>query len=348
MTEAFDPAVQKILDELPGALGEEATADEAAKTAATAVEGIDSREQALRDEHATAVAGVAAEHASRTFGTYAPRLQHLMEHVLGGGEGDTGQTPDLEDCERIFAVDGLISAAAGQPVLVVRPERSWIDIGRLKLPPDPAVSESTGLRLDFHWRTEEPTVVLPVIDTVTIDPATGQQPTTEVQYADEELSRRRKPRMSQFEEARTQPAIDPLHTAVIVPGVGKIGAEASEDGQAVTHILVGYDFLQKALNRVLGFDFDDTEALDAVRNVRLIEQQNERLGAAGVAFDPDFIDGYLAYRIEMLEHDISEAGAHNGPSQAYHEAVLRTMRDKLSTLVEAGWITKPASRQATS
>lgn len=346
MTEAIDPDVQAILDELPGALGDATAADTAIRTQTTELDGLARRERELQGEQSAAASGVAADHASRVFGTYEPKLQHLMKHVLAGGEDDSTQTPSLEDCERIFAVDGLIHAAAGQPVVVVRPDKPWIDVGMLKAPHDRDFGENTGLQLAFHWRNDEPAVVLPVHDTVTIELATAREPSFETRQGDEELQRRNRPRRSMDQDDRTQPAIDPLHTAVILPGVGQVGAETAEADPPTAHVLVGYDFVQKALNRVLGFDFDETDELEAAKSVSLIDRQKERLTQAGLPFDPDFIDGYLAYRIEMLEREMSVAGPYNAPSKAYQQAIRQTMRNKFHTLVEEGWIAKPSSWRA--
>lgn len=335
MAEPLDPSAQRIIDQLPDALDDLKVA-EAELEPVTSRLGSIAREQGQLDEgQVTATTELAAEHARKMFNSYGPRLRSVIEHVLGDENGKLLQTPSLEDCERIAEVDGLVVAAAGQPVVVLKPGKDWIDIGRLAHGDN---GHNTGLQYSYNFKAGTSSIVLPVRNSVAMDLKTGKEPTFDARHEDDELRARDMARIgSQPEPAR--PNIDPLLTRIL-PMAEDEPAEATP---GATHVLVGYSYLQQTLNRVLGFDFDvlkDSEEMEDYVSFNRVLEQQKRLEEAGIVFDIDFIDGCLAYRIDKLEAEMQTDGVFQGASTPYQEVALNAMKQKLADLKEQGWISK--------
>lgn len=331
----LNPTVQGIIDKLPEALQDLQTAETELAAKSGEVVGVAGQQAELERGHEASTAGLTAGHSRKIFEGYSPKLRNIIRHVFAG-EDELMQIPPLEDCHRIAEVDGLIASAAGQPVVVLKPGKGWIDAGMLEQPPETDHGEHTGLQLSYSFKSGS-AIVLPVRNAVTIDLTTADKPTWEVQRKDEELQHRDILRLGAQPEP-VRPVIDPLNTRVLPEGQEP---DSEEDTSEMTHVLVGYAYLQQTLNRIYGFGFEavkGSEDLEDWSRFQAVLRIQKRLEESGIAFDIDFIDGCLAYRIDKLENEMRAGGPFQGTSTPYQEVILNGMKQKLATLTEAGWI----------
>ena len=332
----MDPTVQGIIDKLPGALQDLQAADAELAAKSGEVDGATQRQAELESDHESATTDITLEHSRRIFEGYSPKLRDIIRHAFAD-DNELMRVPPLEDCQRIAELDGIIAAAAGQPVVVMKPGKDWIDVGMLDKSRETDRGERTGLQLSYSFKAGGSSIVLPVHDAMAIDVSTGAEPSWEDKREDEELRHRDHLRIGSQPE-RSQPYIDPLHTRVL-PAAEDTEPPKGEGG--TTHVLVGYGYLQHTLNRIYGFDFSELkggEEMEDYKKFRAVIKLQERLEQVGIDFDIDYIDGCLAYRIDKLEASIEAGGSLQGLSSPYQQSVLDGMKQKLAGLVEDGWI----------
>lgn len=326
----LDPGVQRIIDQLPGALADVQGVEAELEPVSSRLRAIDGDKTQLDVEQAAMTSAIDMDHAQKAFRSYDQRLRDIMRTVLSDEDG-VMVVPPLEDCMRIAEVDEHIVAAAGQPVVVLRPGKNWIDVAKLH-DPDHSSFGQVGLQFSHRFRSGKDSIELPVHDTIAIDIATGTEPDFDTRHKDEELKQRDSTRLG-VQPERIRPSINPLATRVLP------AAEAGEAESDITYVLVGYDYLQQTLNRVLGFDFEefkDNENLEGYKRFNAINTMQKRLQEVGINFDPDFINGYLAYRMNELEQSMRASEEQPLSSSAYQHLALENMRRKLTSLQEAG------------
>jgi|GEM_PF-3888990 hypothetical protein len=264
---------------------------------------------------------------------YSPRLQKVIGSVRGW-EHDTSEAPSPLDTERkIVELDSILGALAGQPVAVMKPGRTWLDVGLLEEPQDQRAN--TGLQV-FDALPDTPrSVQVSVHNAVTIDLRTGRAPEWTDQQDDEELSLRNLRKEDDPELRPSRPDINPLYTHVIL---GPKDAEDIAVTPATAYILAGYPLVQQTLNPILGFDPGRLRDSVAAEKYDTAVQARQQLKQAGVRLDFDFIDGYLAHRTAVFEREVAESGPFRELSGPYQRLLLAQMRQKYTTLVELGWI----------
>lgn len=334
----LDPNAQRIINELPDAMEALRDADAGLAATSTTLRDVAEREARLGEEESADAAKLRFDHSMRVFQGYEPRLREIIRHVFAGEESQLTAIPPLEECQRIAELDERVATAAGQPVVVLKPGKNWIDIGTLETARDSEIAHNTGLQLSYD--RGKTSIVLPVFNSVTISLNTGDKPAWEEEREDEEL--RERSRLILGESPRARPVVDPLHTVLLPLPDG-----TPESSQAETaYVLIGYTFLQQTLNRIYGFDFDkvknEESGLTAYRKFFAVTQLQQRLEQAGVAFDIDFIDGCLEYRIDKLEQEMQKNGVQQGTSLYYQQTVLNGLKQKRADLTRAGWISPAA------
>lgn len=339
MAEPIDPTVQGIIEKLPGAL-QDLTASDAELTAKSGeLDGVNQRQAELERTHQSAAADIAINYSARVFEGYGRKLKDIIRHVVVGDEGELTDVPPLEDCQRIAELDARIAAAAGQPVIVLKPGKKWIDVGMLDRAEESDRGTRTGLQLSYNFKAGGSSIVLPVHEALAIDVRTGEDPSWEDRREDDELRHRDHLRVGSQPE-RARPYIDPLHTRVLPAAED---ADSAETTAETIHVLVGYGYLQHTLNRIYGFDFGelkgDEEMKDYVK-FRALAKLQERLGQAGIEFDIDYIDGCLDYRIDKLESAMQAGESAQTPSSQYQKSVLDGMQQKRARLTEEGWLSE--------
>jgi hypothetical protein len=278
--------------------------------------------------------GREAEQVRRSAQGYGPRLQKVLEITLSEPNSAEGLAP-WDQMERVLELDSLVRAAAGQPVVIMKPGKTWLDVGFLERPQ--VTNNNTGLQVSESLPDITSPTQLPVRGTVTIDLRTGDTPKWDDQQQDDEL-RLRNIRQTQADstEQPVRPDINPLHAHLIL---GPKDAEGIEANSRTAYVLVGYPFLQQTLNRVLGFDLSKVDMNEASLKFNTAVQTQHRLVQAGVKFlDIDFIDGCLAYQIELLEQEMAEAGPLREVSTPYQDFLLERLQQKHASLVENQWI----------
>jgi hypothetical protein len=268
---------------------------------------------------------------------YGPGLQGVIGYVFGDEEGKLTDLPPTEQLEQVVNLNTRIRMAAGQPIVVLKPGKTWLDIGLLERPQE--LNINTGLQRSDNLRDTTSSIVLPIYKGVTVDIKTGKEPEPEYQQHDDELQARNQRTIDEQGES-TRPVIDPLNTRVLLTAED---APSTQADLASTYILVGYTQLQQTLNRILGFDMSPTDSDndESVSKFYAVLQIQKRLEEAGIVFDIDYIDGYLAYRIDALKREMQEGGPLKPMSSAYHEPELAEMEQKFARLTDAGWISKP-------
>lgn len=275
-----------------------------------------------------------AEQVRRSTQGYGPRLQIVLDATLSEPNPSEGLAL-WDQLERVLEFDSLVRAAAGQPVVVMKPGKTWLDVGFLERPQH--TYNNTGLQVADSLPDITSPTQLPVRGTVTIDLRTGDAPKWDDQQQDDEL-RLRNTRHTQdaSPEQPVRPDINPLHAHLIL---GPEDAEGIEANSKTAYVLVGYPFLQQTLNRVLGFDLSKVDMNEASSKFNTAVQTQQRLVQAGVKFlDIDFIDGCLAYQIELLEQEMAEAGPLREVSMPYQDFLLERLQQKYTSLVENQWI----------
>lgn len=325
MAESLDPNVQGIIDALPVALQELQTAQTDLSASKIALRDVSREQEGLDEERAAALAGVETDQVQAIMDSYSPRLQRVMGFVFGEEEGHMTQMPPLEQVQQVAELDNCIVRAAGQPIVVLKPGKTWVDIGMLQKPEE--MKDATGLQRSYGSRHKTSSIVLPVHNGVIIDIRTGTEPDNRDDTELQAINRL----TIDMQREQTRPIIDPLKTRVLL---------SSEDGQAIaadpetTYVLVGYTQVLQVLNRILRFNYDD----DPFKAYSVIKAQQRLEQEAGVSIDPDFIDGFLAGRIGHLEQEMKDGGPLAVTSSAYQQTVLDGLKQKHAALIAAGWI----------
>jgi len=268
------------------------------------------------------------------------RLLEIVGQVFGDEEEKLTDLPPAEQLQQVVNLDTLIRMAAGQPVVVLKPGKTWMDIGLLETPQGGA-DNNIGLQRSYDVREATSSIVLPVHKSLTMDIKTAKELDLKDQQDDELRARAVRPIDAPGEP--TRPVIAPLTTRVLLAAEN---ARSTPDDAVTTYVLVGYTQLQQTLNRILGFDMsriDSDNDDEAKSKLYAALQIQKRLEEHGIVFDIDFIDGYLAYRIDVLERAIQESGPLKTMS-LYQETALDDMRQKFARLTDDGWISKQSAK----
>jgi hypothetical protein len=267
-------------------------------------------------------------------GIYDPRLQNVIALSLGNEDLQLPANPDIEACQRIAELDAAIKGSAGQPITVINPSKEWVDFAVLE-ESDPEFSiEAKGLVIasgpNVHSKSR---VELPTYGALAIDPDTGTSPAID---GNRELYAR-----EHRIDGISRPIIDdPLTTKAVLPG--EKAEDYQEEDEQTTLVLIGYNHLHDVLNDIFEIKADtygpaatEDDREESSRTFRLIDLTIEQLKKKGVEFDPDFIDGYLLYRINILE----KAGENEDEAKdPYRQQVLESLWKKYEELHEAGWL----------
>ena len=102
----------------------------------------------------------------------SPRLNEVISHVFGNENEGLTDIP-VEHLQHIIGLDILLKMAAGYPAVVVKPDKTWLDVGLLARP-EPTVN-NTGLQYYSGEKGTPSAVFLPIQGTVTIDIKTGRE-----------------------------------------------------------------------------------------------------------------------------------------------------------------------------
>jgi hypothetical protein len=353
MSLEFSPEIEKIMDTLPGVQVELQATEAALRTTEQELGRLSNSHTALITGHETAVADLTKAHSRAVLNTYDRRLQKAMTIVATDAENPFG-LPSPEICEQVAQLDELISAAAGQPIIVTKPGEGWFDVGMLAAA-DADRPEQTGLQVAYGHIEGKLIVELPMNHIpLAVDSKTGQEPrSTQSRYGD--LMKR------VFKHPGTtgemiRPAIDPLNTRVVVSDVspmiagntvlteitGSAGTEImkvvgqyeqAETEPETTYILIGYTALHGVFNIILGFE-DDEESLEGYVRFRHANEAQQRFEEVGISFDADAINGVLAHKIAAWERNTKQQ-----PTGIYEAAQLAALKSKQTRLLEAGLIT---------
>lgn len=334
----LDPTVQGIVDKLSPALQDLQAVDEELEGKSGEVAEVVGQMAELDRSHEESGARITAEHARAVFESYDRNLRDVIRRSFTDEKDILAEVPPLEACQQIAEIDAVIRAAAGQPVVVIKPGKNWVDVGILesRTGSDLPDEHRIGLQASYGGAKLGGGIVLPVHEAVAIDVSTGQEPSWDDKRDDEELNDRGRLRLGgDRERARTH--IDPLHTRVLL-GADAVG---SEEGEGITHVLIGYGYLQHTLNRIYGFNFEElngSEDLEDYARFQALVKLQETLAQAGIAFDTDYIDGCLDYRIDKLKAEMEGEGLAPGSGSPYRESVLTGMQQKLVRLKDEGWL----------
>ncbi len=276
-----------------------------------------------------------AEQVRRSIQGYGPRIEKVVDSIRGWEHDDAVETYSLFDqAKKVFELDSLLRSLAGQPVIVMKPGKSWLDVAFLEKP-QPS-HNNTGLQVFDALPDTPSSVQLPVYGAVTFDLLTGLEPEWPVQSEDNEL-RLRNLRHSQKASSGqpVRPDINPLHAHLILNPEDALGIEVN---QATAYVLVGYPLVQHTLNRMLGFDPGKLGEKEVSEQYNTAVQAQQRLVQAGVRLDFDFIDGFLTRRMEVIDQETRETGPLRAVSGQYQAFLLDQLHKKYADLVQAGWI----------
>ena len=283
----------------------------------------------------TPTRGGETEQATRNVQGYGPRLEKVVASVRGWEheEANKGFSPGELD-RKVFEFDSLLRLAADQPVVVMKPGKTWLDVGFLEKPQ--ATQNNTGLQVFDALPNAPSSVQVPVRGSVTIDIRTGQHPEWSDQQEDQELLLRNQRQKQDVHAGHpTRPDINPLHTHLIL---SPADAEGIQVNSATAYILVGYPLVQHTLNKVLGFDPGRLDEAATSEKFHTADQMQQRLVQAGVKLDFDFIDGFLATRTKLFEENIARMGPLREVSGTYHGFLFSQLHQKYADLVSVGWI----------
>lgn len=291
--------------------------------------GIDRQRGELEQRHAEELETLALDRTKAMLAGYDPRLQSIIASALGNKDMELPEDLDLETCQRIAELDAFIKDSAGQPVVVINPDKDWVDFGMLQEHYPEGMTDIKGLIIAIDGPTVQGNnrIELPTYRRLAIDPKTGEYPEDS---DDDDVEIQLREHRYDF---TPRIAIDPTTTKPVLPG------EKPEDYQKeenTTLVLVGYTHVRNVLNDILGFEpgEDEEKASGAFLKINfIVKQLSERV----VKFDPDFIDGYLSYRIADLEREIQDTGDIE-EADNYKVRLLRSLHDKHSSLVEEGWL----------
>ncbi|MGH7193887.1 MAG: hypothetical protein ACREJM_10190, partial [Candidatus Saccharimonadales bacterium] len=127
----LDPTVQGIVDKLPAALQDLQVTDEELRAKTGEVGEATGQQAELERGHEEEGTRITTEHARAVFASYDRNLRDVIRHSFTDEEDVLAEVPPLEACQQIADVDAVIRAAAGQPVVVIKPGKNWVDVGIL-------------------------------------------------------------------------------------------------------------------------------------------------------------------------------------------------------------------------
>lgn len=322
----------KAQAELTGAQDGLATAKTGLEGVERRLGGIDTQIGEIQGRHKEELGSLEEAKLKDILGIYDKRLQNVIALALGNEDMTLPADPDLEACQRIAELDAAIKGSAGQPIIVINPAKGWIDFTALQEPDPEGTIETKGLVIasgpNVHSKHR---IELPAYGALAIDPDKGTTPAID---GNRELYAR-----EHRIDGISSPVIDPLTTKAILPGEK---ATDYQDDEQTTLILIGYHHLHDVLNDIFkletgsfGPDASEEDNMNSARTFRLIDSTIDQLKKRGIEFDPDFIDGYLLFRISVLEkarQDESEI------KDDYTKQVLDGLWKKYEELLEAGWL----------
>lgn len=322
----------RVQTELAGAQDGLATAKSGLKGVETRLGEIDAQIGGIQARQGEELKDLEESKLKEVLGIYDPRLRNVIGLALGNEDMTLPENPDLEECQRIAELDAIIKGSAGQPIVVINPDKGWIDFSTLQEPDPEGTIETKGLVIargpNIHSKHR---IELPAYGALAIDPDKGTSPAID---GNSELYAR-----EHRIDGISSPIIDPLTTKAILPGEK---AEDYQDDEQTTLILIGYHHLNDVLNDIFdlgtgsfGPDASEEDGTNSARTFRLIDSTIDQLRKRGIKFDPDFIDGYLLFRITALEKAVEDEGEAEDP---YQKQVLAGLWKKYEELLEAGWI----------
>ncbi|HEX5798294.1 MAG TPA: hypothetical protein VFX79_02965 [Candidatus Saccharimonadales bacterium] len=289
--------------------------------------GLDKASSEIGDRHSEELRGLASNKTQEILADYSPRLQSVIALALGNKDMVLPDDPDLEACQKIAELDAIIKDSAGQPIVVINPEKNWVDFAMLEEDDPDSMIDTKGLVIgrtgpSVHSKDR---IELPTYSPLAIDPKTGSQPEDD----DVEL---------QLREHRhgllPRIVIDPKTTKAVLSG--EKAEDYQEGNEDTTLVLVGYENVREILNDIFGFEPGDDEAIESFFKINALIK---KLGEKSIDFDPDFINGYLSHRIAELEKEIQEAGGVE-KADRYKVRMLNTLHDKHASLAEDGWLSR--------
>lgn len=292
------------------------------------VEGIDKGRREIEERLSEELKSLTSDKTKEILADYSPHLQSVIALALGNKDMDLPDNPDLEICRRIAELDAVIKDSAGQPVIVINPDKGWVDFAMLQEHEPEGMIDAKGLvigRTGPSIRSKD-RIELPTYSPLAVDPKTGSYP-----EEDDDVELRLREHRG---DLLPRIVIDPKVAKAILPG-DRPEDHNAEDEDA-TLVLIGYGHVREILNDIFKFEAGDDEAAISYFKINtMIKELSER----SIDFDPDFIEGYLTHRIAGLEREIQEAG---GVDQAdsYKVSLLKSLGDKHTSLVNEGWLSQ--------
>ncbi|HYF96487.1 MAG TPA: hypothetical protein VD947_00435 [Patescibacteria group bacterium] len=328
----MSPEAQKALAELPPAEEGLRNAERELKGVESELKKLDEQQICLGQDHENELEELSERRAEAVVGSYDPELRSVIGLALGNEDRSLPDKPDLGAYEKIAELDAALRDYEGQPIVVISPQKSWIDIGVLQEADPEARVKTKGLVIgNGPTIRSKSRIEIAVYGTVAIDPETGMYPEASSDASTIELFER-----EQRFGGVQRPIIDPLNTRAILP------TESSEDldveDRETTLVFIGFNHLQSVMNDIFSFDpnsSDEAQSEEAARSFRVLDSTIKKLRENGLDFDPDFINGYLSYRIGLLEQDISLEEA-----EGYKTSQLKALQDKHEALLKDGWISQ--------
>ncbi|HEX5456017.1 MAG TPA: hypothetical protein VFW77_01490 [Candidatus Saccharimonadales bacterium] len=298
----------------------------------TRLKAVDAQIAGIQGRHQGEIGSLEEAKLRDVLGIYDSRLQNVIALSLGNEDMQLPENPDLEACQRIAELDASIKGSAGQPVTVINTNKDWVDFALLQEPDPEFRIETKGLVIargpNVHSKHR---IELPTYGALAIDPDKGTSPAID---GNRELYAR-----EHRLDGISNPIVDPLVTKAVMPGEN--AEDYQDEDSETTLVLIGYSHLRGVLNDILGFAVDasasgeDSDS-DTSRSFRRADLMVKELQKKGVEFDPDFIDGYLLYRISALEKSDNSNGGEI--KDGYRKQVLAGLWEKYEQLLEAGWL----------
>lgn len=321
---------QKVVSELPPAQTDLRAAETALEAIGQEIKGLDRKAEKLEQEHAKDLEALETDRTKSILINYDPYLQSVMAFALGNKDRLLPEDPDLEACQRIAELDAKLKNSAGQPVVVINPGKGWIDFGTLPAADPERRIESKGLVFDDDPHTHSnPRIEVPVHNVLALNPDTGKYPDRSLD-SDGELFAR-----EQGFNAMHRPIIDPAATRAVLPG--ETAEDYADDGQETTLILIGHTHLRNILNDILGFEPGEDRHEGHTNFFRIDSAVKELREHGTIFYEPDMIDGYLLFRISVLEQEMQEDGLPPEKDE-YRKQVLEGLWSKYNELLETGWL----------